>query len=79
MNREELKKQIVINFKKDEITEKERLINVMQCIDAHIEQLSIPRVVVSDADIYLASADEEVDLLDARGFRQGAKWCRRQY
>ena len=44
MNREELKKQIVINFEKDEITEKERLTNVMQCIDAHVEQLSIPRV-----------------------------------
>lgn len=44
MNREELKKQIVINFENDEITEKERLMNVMQCIDAHIEQLSIPRI-----------------------------------
>lgn len=41
--------------------------------------LPIHGVAVSDADIYLASADEEVDLLDARGFRQGAKWCRRQY
>jgi hypothetical protein len=44
MNITELKKQILINFEKDEITEKERLINVMQCIDAHIEQLTIPNV-----------------------------------
>jgi len=47
MNREKLKKQIIINFEKDEVTEGERLINVMQCIDAHIEQLYIPRVVSS--------------------------------
>lgn len=44
MNREQLKQQIVKNFEDAEITEKERLKNVMQCIDAHIEQLSIPRV-----------------------------------
>ena len=47
--------------------------------EAQAKQLRIGGVVVSDADIYLASADKEVDLLDARGFRQGAKWCRRQY
>ena len=41
MNREQLKQQIVRNFEDAEITEKERLINVMQCIDAHIEQLRI--------------------------------------
>jgi len=48
-------------------------------IEQQKEQLNLHDVVVSDADIYLASADEKVDLVDARGFRQGAKWCRRQY
>ena len=45
MNREQLKQQIVRNFEDAEITEKERLINVMQCIDAHIEQLRIGVVI----------------------------------
>ena len=41
MNREQLKQQIVKNFEDAEITEKERLENVMQCIDAYNEQLRI--------------------------------------
>ena len=41
MNREQLKQQIVNNFENAEITEKERLINIMQCIDTHIKQLRI--------------------------------------
>ncbi|MDD7912953.1 hypothetical protein [Polaribacter ponticola] len=44
-----------------------------------IKKLGLCDVVVSDADIYLASSEDNVDLLDSRGFRQGAKWCRRQY
>jgi hypothetical protein len=63
-----------------ELIDRNAFAQIMQFVEAyHLEQLRIGGVVVSDVDIYLASADEEVDLLDARGFRQGAKWCRRQY
>lgn len=41
-----------------------------------IKKLSIPRVVVSDADIALAAVSENVDLIRRDGFIQGAKWCR---
>jgi len=51
MNREKLKQQIVKNFEDAEITEKERLTNVVQCIDAHIEQLSIHSVSKSLLDL----------------------------
>jgi predicted RND superfamily exporter protein len=69
MNREELKKQIVINFEKDDITEKERLINVMQCIDAHIKQLSIPLVSNS-----LPPAKEVYDNCDTMHFEDFKEW-----
>jgi hypothetical protein len=41
-----------------------------------IKKLSIPRVVVSDADIALAAVSENVDLIRLKRFIQGAKWCR---
>lgn len=41
MNRNQLKQQIVKNFEDAEITKKERLENVMQCIDAYNKQLSM--------------------------------------
>lgn len=44
MDRQELKKQIEINLSKDEITEKEILLNIMQCVDAYVDKLSLPSI-----------------------------------
>ena len=73
MNREQLKQQIVKNFEDAEITEKERLINVMQCIDAHIEQLNIHSVVVTLPSI---ESQEFEDYLTKNSFKLNTEGTR---
>ena len=68
MNREQLKHQIVNNFENAEITEKERLINIMQCIDEHIKQLRIGGVSNSLLELQKYSIDEIENYLDTIGY-----------